>query len=109
MTMKDRGLSGDLLDGRTIYRLREVCQACGVHAEDIVEMVDEGVIEVTGTDVRQWRFTGSSVVRIRTVLRLQRDLRVNLAGAALALTLLDEVDALRAKLARNERRHDRFR
>jgi len=31
-------------------------------------------------------------------LRLQRDLGLNLAGAALALELLDEVEALRAQL-----------
>jgi chaperone modulatory protein CbpM len=103
--MKGRSLRGDVLDSGTNYGLREVCRACGVHAEDVVEMVDEGVVEVSGTNVYQWRFSGTSVVRIRAVLRLQRDLRVNLAGAALALTLLDEVDALRAKLARIERRH----
>ena len=32
------------------------------------------------------------------VIRLQHDLRVNLAGAALALDLLDEIDQLRARL-----------
>ena len=106
--MKGRSLSGDVLDNVTTYGLREVCRACGVHAEDIVEIVDEGVIEVIGTDVHQWRISGASVVRIRAVLRLQRDLRVNLAGAALALTLLDEVDELRAKLASIERRQERF-
>jgi chaperone modulatory protein CbpM len=31
-------------------------------------------------------------------LGLQRDLGINLAGAALALQLLDEVEALRARL-----------
>ena len=100
-------MSGELLDSGTTYGLREVCRVCGVHAENITEMVDEGVIDVCGTGVHRWRFTGSSVVRIRTVLHLQRDLRVNLAGAALALTLLDEIDALRTKLARNERRRSR--
>ena len=30
--------------------------------------------------------------------RLQRDLGLNLAGAALALELLEEIDALRARL-----------
>lgn len=105
--MKGRPVSGELLNSDTTYGLREVCRVCGLHAEDITEMVDEGVVDVSGTDVDRWRFTGTSVVRIRTVLHLQRDLHVNLAGAALALTLLDEIDRLRTKLARNERRRGR--
>jgi chaperone modulatory protein CbpM len=32
--------------------------------------------------------------RVRTVVRLQRDLGVNLPGAALALELLDRIDEL---------------
>jgi chaperone modulatory protein CbpM len=35
------------------------------------------------------------------VLRLERDLGVNRAGAALALDLLDQLAALRARLARH--------
>ncbi len=46
----------------------------------------------------QWRFPGVSVRRVRTVVRLQRDLGVNVAGAALAIELLDEINALRARL-----------
>jgi chaperone modulatory protein CbpM len=36
--------------------------------------------------------------RATVSLRLQRDLGVNLAGVALALQLLDEVEALRARI-----------
>jgi len=42
----------------------------------------------------QWRFSGASVYRARTIQRLQRDLGVNIAGAALALALLEEIDTL---------------
>jgi chaperone modulatory protein CbpM len=40
--------------------------------------------------------------RARVALRLQNDLDVNLAGAALALELLDELDELRARVQRLE-------
>ncbi|WP_293469970.1 chaperone modulator CbpM [Polaromonas sp.] len=40
--------------------------------------------------------------RARVALRLQTDLDVNLAGAALALELLDELDELRARVQRLE-------
>ena len=36
--------------------------------------------------------------RARTAIRLQRDLDINLAGAALVLELLDEIDTLRSRL-----------
>jgi chaperone modulatory protein CbpM len=37
-------------------------------------------------------------VRVRSALRLQRDLGVNLAGIALALDLMEELESLRAEL-----------
>ena len=46
----------------------------------------------------QWQFSANSVLRIHTVTRLQQDLGVNLAGAVLALELLDEVKTLRRQV-----------
>ena len=40
----------------------------------------------------------TSVVRVQKAQRLQRDLGVNLPGTALALELLDRIDALEARL-----------
>jgi chaperone modulatory protein CbpM len=48
----------------------------------------------------RWRFSGTHLRRATVALRLQRDLGVNLAGAALALELLDELDTLRARLGK---------
>jgi len=39
------------------------------------------------------------LLRVQTTLRLQRDLEVNLAGAVLALELLDEIKQLRQQVA----------
>ena len=88
-------LSGTLLDDGCEYSLGELCRICGVTAENVIEMVAEGILEPSGDDPAQWRFCGPSVVRIRIVLHLQRDLRVNLPGAALALDLMDELEELR--------------
>jgi chaperone modulatory protein CbpM len=70
-----------------------------VHAEWIVELVEQGIIEPRGDDLRHWRFSGSSLSRVMRVQRLQHDLGINLAGAALALDLLDEIRWLRSRLA----------
>ena len=66
----------------------------------VFQLVDEGLIEPRGRYPKQWRFHGRSVRRVRCVLRLERDLGVNLAGAALALELLEEVQLLRTRLSR---------
>ena len=64
----------------------------------IIELVEEGVLAPIGREQRAWRFTGSQVRRASIALRLQRDLGVNLAGVALALDLLDELNGLRARI-----------
>jgi chaperone modulatory protein CbpM len=78
--------------------LAQLCHACGVHADWIISLVEESIIEPQGEDIRLWRFSGASLVRARSALRLQRDLGVNLAGIALALDLIEELESLRAHM-----------
>jgi chaperone modulatory protein CbpM len=78
--------------------LAQLCRACGVHADWIISLVEESIIEPQGEDIRLWRFSGASLVRARSARRLQRDLGVNLAGIALALDLIEELESLRAHM-----------
>lgn len=78
--------------------LDELCRACSTEVEQLVALVEEGLIRPRGAAPAQWRFTGVHLQRVRVAVRLQRDLGVNPAGAALALQLMDELDALRARL-----------
>jgi len=89
---------GIILDEQAQLTLEELSRACAAHAELIIELVEEGVVAPIGREPDSWRFTGTHMRRVRVALHLQRDLGVNLAGAALALQLLDEVEALRARL-----------
>jgi chaperone modulatory protein CbpM len=82
----------------TELTLAEVCRACAVQSEFIVELVEEGVLAPTGREPQGWRFTYVHLRRARVASRLQHDLGINLAGAALALELLEEIEALRARL-----------
>ena len=61
-------------------------------------MVDEGFIEPIGVERSHWCFSGISVRRVQKAKRLQRDLGINLAGAALAIELIEEIEQLRALL-----------
>jgi chaperone modulatory protein CbpM len=87
-----------VLDARAALTLAELSRACAVHAERIIELVEEGILSPSGREPQVWRFSGVHLRRARVVLRLERDLGVNLAGAALAIQLLEEVDALQARL-----------
>jgi chaperone modulatory protein CbpM len=96
--MRKEILTGLLLDEESSLTLGELSRACKMHAEWIVELVDQGILEPGGRDVTHWCFSGPSLHRARKVMHLQRDLGVNLAGAALVLDLVEEIEGLRARL-----------
>ncbi len=91
-------LDGILLDEQTELSLNDLCRACSTSAEWIIELVEYGALEPVGTQQTQWRFSGNSLQRAHTAMRLQRDLDINTAGVALALELLDQIDSLHARL-----------
>ncbi len=93
--LQERVLAGVVLDEHFRVTLIEVCQICQVSAERVIELVDEGVIEVEGIEPPEWRFDALAFQRLQAALRLERDLGVNPAGAALALDLLEELRRLR--------------
>lgn len=96
--MVERDHPADLIDEQTVFTLAELCQRCAVEAEFVEALVAEGIIEPSGQRGSHWCFSASSLRRTRITLHLQRDLRVNLAGAALALDLLERIDTLEARV-----------
>jgi chaperone modulatory protein CbpM len=103
MAQSKKTLTGMILDEHTELTLNELSRACSSSAEWIIELVEQGALEPISYRQRQWRFSGSSLPRARTAMRLQRDLGINLAGVALAIELLDEIDDLRSRLCRLQR------
>jgi chaperone modulatory protein CbpM len=91
-------VSAIILEEQSDLTLTELGRACAVHVDFIVELVAEGILTPFGREPHRWRFSGLHMRRARVALRLQRDLGVNFAGAALALQLLDELETLRARL-----------
>ena len=91
-------LTGLNLDEEVTLTIDELSRACSMQVEWVISLVEEGVLEPDGRDLADWRCPGASLRRARIAARLQRDLGVNPAGAALALDLLDEIEALRRRL-----------
>ena len=91
-------ITGTVLDENTKLTLVELCQFGKTSAEYVIEMVEEGVLEVEGLSPPDWRFDAIALKRLQSATRLQRDLKINLPGVALALDLLDELETLRHRI-----------
>ena len=90
----DKLLVGQVLDESDLVTLADLCRSCTVETQTVTTLVAEGILDPMGGDVEHWRFTVGSLRRVKTVIHLQRDLGINLAGAALALDLLDRIAEL---------------
>ncbi len=89
-----------MLDESIICDLDEFCELCNVNTELVLKMINEGVISPVETGRKQWRFSYIEIYRVQVAIRLQRDLRINLPGVALALDLLEELSELRRQKRR---------
>ncbi|GAB6044203.1 chaperone modulator CbpM [Endothiovibrio diazotrophicus] len=88
----------ELIDEQKTFTLAELCRCFAVEAEHIESLVEHGILEPVGRRGRHWCFSAGSLRRTRITLHLQRDLGVNLAGAALALDLLERIEELDARV-----------
>lgn len=88
------------MDETVRFTLVELCDLGKTNADWVLELVDEGVLEPEGNAVDEWLFDTNALKRMQMVQRLQQDLRINLAGTALALDLLEEIEALKAQIIR---------
>ena len=93
-------LSGSIVEDELVLTTVELCRACHADEAQIELWVGEGVLTPIGDVPGEWRFSGESLTRIRIATRLSRDLELNSPGVALALDLLDRIDALEARLRR---------
>lgn len=75
--------------------ITEVSHSFGVDQKTIIEIVNEGIVHPKKNEQDQLEFDDEAIRLIRTVLRLNRDLGVNIAGAGLALELMQEIERLK--------------
>ena len=90
----EKTLTGQILEAYDLVTIDDLCRSCTVEVETVTLLVGEGILDPVGDDVEHWQFTVTSLRRVKTAIHLQRDLGVNLAGAALALDLLDRIAEL---------------
>jgi chaperone modulatory protein CbpM len=93
----DQVITGIIFDQSAILSIKDLSRMCQVDERHIVEFVEEGVLNVVEVS-SEWHFTGDALRRARLAVRLERDLELNLAGVALALDLIEELQRLRRAL-----------
>jgi chaperone modulatory protein CbpM len=91
-------LAGPVVEECVHFSLFELCRACRADTDEVLMLVDAGVLEPMGSEPADWRFGGASLRRAHVALRLARDLGIEPSGLALVLDLLDEIDSLRRRL-----------
>jgi chaperone modulatory protein CbpM len=96
-------IHGTVVEEEVRFSLLELSRACGASIDLLITLVDEGVLAPVGRDASHWHFTVTALRRARAALRLTRDLDLNVAGVALVLDLLDEIDALESQRRRTGR------
>jgi chaperone modulatory protein CbpM len=88
---------GELLEGQC-FSLEELAQSCGVAPRWVQERVEAGVLRVD-TASGDWRFDSVCVVRARRLLQLETTFDADPQLAALTADLIEELMALRRRLA----------
>lgn len=84
--------------------LEELCSACALERDWLVVRVREGLVPATsaaaGSAATEWRFTTTTLARVRRMREIERTYDAAPELAALVADMLEEMDALRARLRR---------
>jgi len=88
----------------SVYTLEELCQRRSLEAEFVVQCVEVGITEVSGSRREQWLFPVGAAHRLEKAFRLRRDLDLDFTALALVLDLLDDIDQLHGRIDRLNQR-----
>ena len=86
-----------LVDEHLVFSFDAFCRASGASGTQVHALVEEGLLHPGGAGPLAWQFTGPSVTRARTALRMARELELSLHAAAIVMDLLDEINVLRRR------------
>lgn len=92
-----------------VYLISVVAKILSIHPQTLRQYEREGLVEPGRTDGKMRLYSQRDIDKIKTILRLTRDLGVNLAGVDIIMRLKDkldeqdkEIEELRIKLEKLE-------
>ena len=86
------------LDDESTISVEELAHASGLEVAEIISLVELGVLGPSGDLPAPWRFAGRAIVLARRAARLRSDFDLEVAGLALALTYIEQVEALETRI-----------
>lgn len=75
-----------------VYLISVVAKILEIHPQTLRQYEREGLVEPGRTDGKMRLYSQRDIDKIKTILRLTRDLGVNLAGVDIILRLKDKLD-----------------
>jgi len=82
------------------FTLEQLCTVCALEREWLVVRVREGLIAAEGASESEWRFALAAVARARRMRDIEHTYEAAPELAALVADMLEELDALRARVRR---------
>jgi chaperone modulatory protein CbpM len=92
-------LTGSFME-ETWLTLEQVATACAVEPQWLLAHIEEGQFPHAESMAGVWRFSAACLLRARRMRQLERDFDAVPELAALVADMLEEMDALRARLRR---------
>ncbi len=81
-----------------VYLISVVAKALNIHPQTLRQYEREGLISPSRTQGKMRLYSQRDIDRISTILRLTRDLGVNLAGVDIILQLKETIDELEKEI-----------
>lgn len=81
----------------SLLTVNEICEICHISMDTVEELIAFEIIHPKQTSQNELVFDMHDLQRVKSALRLQHDLEINLAGVAVVLDLLDELHELRER------------
>lgn len=84
--------------GKAAYMISSVAEQYGVHPQTLRLYEREGLLKPSRSDGNTRLYTQEDVDRLEVILKLTRDLGVNLAGVEIILNMREKMDAMQKQI-----------
>ncbi len=81
-----------------VYLISVVAKVLSIHPQTLRQYEREGLIEPSRTEGRMRLYSQKDMDKIKMILRLTRDLGVNLAGVDIVLQFKEQIDELESEI-----------